>query len=146
MGDRRFPVAYKVVVNEKLTATELKARDLGGCDAVIIHSIIYPADGSRSEVIIGHDGRTDTDLSEDELFKSWAMLGHRLAQSTTLGIGRKALCEMVHEALRRVVAGKCNHPAVFVKPTVVDDDTEVMCWLCQKTGRSCDGGLASDLL
>lgn len=142
--DRRFPVAYNVLVDEKLTGAELKARNLGGCDAVIIHSIIYPADGSRSEVIIGHDGRTDTDLSDEEMFKSWAMLAHRLAQSTTLGDGRKMLAQFVHATLRKVIAGKCDHPPQTLRLVNVEPGDPASCWVCGTHGVvGADGHLSA---
>lgn len=105
---RRYPIAYKVETPKEhppRTPDELRDADLGGCDAIIIHSILFRADGSRSEAIVTKDGRTGDELPVDELFKSWAMLAHGLSQDKDLGEGRRLLAEMVHEILREIVTG-----------------------------------------
>lgn len=75
----------------------------GGCDAFIIHSIIYPENGSRSEKITAVDGRTGKKLDDEEIFKSWIGMARMLSLSETLQPGKKELCQIVWEEIRETV-------------------------------------------
>lgn len=74
------------------------------CNAATFMSLIFPPDGSYSWFLIPVDGRPEAkdkghELSDEEVFKAWAMLAHRLAESQTLGEGKKMLCAQVHEIM-----------------------------------------------
>jgi len=68
------------------------------CDAVLIASIVYPADGSQSITFVGIDGRGGT-LDDNEWFKVLAMLSSQLSQSTTLDASKREFCELVWSTL-----------------------------------------------
>lgn len=100
--DRKYKIGYRVVTGEK-TREELRAADLGGCDALIVHSIIFTDDGGLSYQLVTHDGRTDDDLGVDEVFKAWMFMAKRLADDPTLGEGRRALARLVFEEVRTAI-------------------------------------------
>ena len=95
----KYHTTYHVDAHtEGLTADEVP-KDSGACTAVIIGSLLYPPDGSYSAAFFTRDGRTDSELSDDELWKAWMMLAHRLAESGTLSEPKKALCRDVFEII-----------------------------------------------
>ena len=98
---RKYPVAYNILPGS-FTKEELLEKELGGCDAVIVHSIILPGDGSRSEVIgsCGSDGKP---LSDHELWKSWVSMAWSLHQSETLSGPKKTMCDMVFKTVQAAV-------------------------------------------
>lgn len=79
----------------------------GACDAILLASIIYPADGSLSVQFVSADGRTGKleDLADNEWFKIWGMLASRLARSQTLDANKKELADIVWQTICRAVAG-----------------------------------------
>jgi len=83
---------------------------VGGCDAVLFCSMIYPEDGSFSVYFIGVDGRKngkqmEDSLEDNEWFKVWSMLANRLAKSETLEPRKKALCDSAFEDIRFKIFG-----------------------------------------
>ncbi len=97
-----YPLKYRIELGE-FTKEHLKNNDYGGTDALILHSIIYPEDGSRSEVIASKDGRTGEDLDDSEVFKSWVGMAKGLSESNTLGDGRRLFCKFVFETVRSAI-------------------------------------------
>jgi hypothetical protein len=104
MPDHKYKLSYKVTEvvahPEGITAEqahELAKTGFGTCDAVLIASILYPADGSYSVYFIPRDGRTGKDLSDLEMFKVWIMLANRLANSQTLDDARKLLAHITFQ-------------------------------------------------
>ena len=93
-----FPVSYQILRGQ-FTKQQLAQLDRGGCDAVIIHSLIFPKDGSRSEMIMtmGPDGE---DLSAEEMFKSWVGLAHTLSQAPDLSPEKRSLADQVFQMVR----------------------------------------------
>lgn len=63
----------------------------GFSDAMLVTSLIYPADGSLSTFFHSLDGRTGQPLDDHEVFKFWLLLGRRLGESKTLDARRKGL-------------------------------------------------------
>jgi hypothetical protein len=94
---------------EGLTVEQVKARSakegVGAADAVIVFSLLYPADGSFSMQFYSVDGRTHDDLSDDAVFWVWAMTAFRLMRSPTLSEGKRALAMVTHEALQGAIQG-----------------------------------------
>ena len=77
---------------------EEQAGPLGGaCDAVLIHSIIFPDDGSYSHLAYGLDGRTGQALSSKEMWKAWVMLAKQLADRRDLDEDEHLLCKMTFQ-------------------------------------------------
>lgn len=103
---RRYPLSYALEVEDPpLTAEELLATDRGGCDAVLLASIVYPPDGSLSILIHALDGRTKVSMTDKEIFKCWALMAKRLAASKTLDDGRREFAALTWEAFIKGLAG-----------------------------------------
>ncbi len=98
---RRYKIAYKVETGS-FTKPQLEKANLGGCDGIIVHSIILPEDGSRSEMIFSM-ASGGGQLSDDELFKSWVSMAYQLSQSKELGEGRRRLCESAFTIVQEAV-------------------------------------------
>ena len=77
----------------------------GGSDAAVLLSIAY-ARGGFSLAIMSLDGRTGEQVDDGEIFKAWAILAHRLAESATLAPGQQELARAVHEYVRRIVTAQ----------------------------------------
>lgn len=116
-----YKLVYLLEPNtEGKTEKELNAdpRPIGACDAIIVHSILFQEDGSRSELIISMDGETGDELSDNELFKSWTMLTARLAESNTLQIGKKSFCKTVFNSIKETMLAtevECSHEDCICK-------------------------------
>lgn len=126
MSQHKYTLLYKLdprpegYTKEELEELNAKLPDdqkWSACDAGIFFSLLYPEDGSYSWLMLPVDGRPaakakDHELSDDEVFKCWTMLAHRLANSKTLGEGKKMLCAQVHEimvdAIRRGREGQVS--------------------------------------
>lgn len=76
---------------------ELKAEDKGGCDALVISSIIHRADGGRSQITYGCEGNSLQPISDIEMLKTWVGIAHQLSKSTTLLDSDKLLPQMVFD-------------------------------------------------
>lgn len=89
----------------RFTREDLEGDDkAGGCDAFVFVSMLYPEDGSYSQVVLSFDGRADgAELDDTDLFKVWSMLGAQLAGSESLSSNRRALCQSVLDAMRRAI-------------------------------------------
>lgn len=110
--ERRYAVKYSITPGS-FTKDELKKSDEGGCDGVIIHSILFPEDGSRDEMLAscGPDGKP---LSGTELFKSWVAMAYAITQCDDIpNEGRKqvarAVFEHVRDVMREISSKKKSH-------------------------------------
>lgn len=87
MADKNYFLTYKLERHiDGLTREEVPA-DMGACDAGVFLSMIYPEDGSFSMAVVSMDGRTGEPVSDNELFKVWTLIAHRLAESSELPDG-----------------------------------------------------------
>jgi hypothetical protein len=75
----------------------------GACDALILCSLIYPEDGSLSAAFVSTDGRTNKDLDVNEIFKAWSLLATELMDREDLQPGKRNLCMLVHETIKRAI-------------------------------------------
>lgn len=104
MNDHRYPLTYTITVHDPpLTADQVRAQNEGACDAVVIFSLIYPADGSFSSLLLSKDGRTGEELTDKELWKVWSMFARRLADSKTLDPARKAIAAIAFDDVREMI-------------------------------------------
>lgn len=99
-----YKVRYAVETGE-FTKESLEKDGCGGADAVIIHSILFPPDGSRSQKTfsISFD---ETPLSVHQLFVSWALWANAISQHPDLDENKKAICEQAFEAFRELLGNK----------------------------------------
>jgi hypothetical protein len=75
----------------------------GGCDALVLLSILFPEDGSYSMLPATKDGRTGNELSAKEMFKAWMLLGDHISQMSELDEGRKIIAETPIQMMRTVM-------------------------------------------
>ena len=115
----RYRVTYVVEHHTPgLTAVELEAKHndfLGAADAVVILSIMRSDEGNDSAyslLPISIDGGTGLEISDDELWKCWALLTERLAKSPTLSAAKRNFSAKVFVAIRKAVLCAANdgHP------------------------------------
>jgi len=99
--EKDYKIAYGITPGSFMKKDLIQA-GLGGCDSIIVHSIVYPADGSRSEVIIDFDGYGEP-LSADELFKSFGSLAQKLYLDDRLSTVKRAICENFFQLQRIAV-------------------------------------------
>lgn len=105
MSDRRYKISYDVDVKiGSFTKDELRASKRGGTDAFFFLSMLYPEDGSFSLAVASRDGATGEEATDDELFKCWTLIAHRLAESEELSPGKRAFAKAVFAEVRRIVA------------------------------------------
>jgi hypothetical protein len=104
-----YKVSYKIETNDPpITADQARERaeqGWGACDAVLMASILFPEDGSYSVLFASRDGRTDEELSENEMFKVWMMLANRLAQSDDLDSVKRAIAQTTWEIIVQSIFG-----------------------------------------
>lgn len=76
----KYRIKYDIKVDcGEFTRDEIKKEGVGGCDAFIFFSIIYPEDGSYSQTFYSSDGRNEgRALGSSELWKVWAMMTKNL--------------------------------------------------------------------
>ena len=104
MDGHRYPLTYEVkAIPGGATAEEARVAGLGAADAVVLTSIVRADDGGVSHLTLSLDGATGKPLPDDELFKAWALLAHRLVESPTLGLGKKMLCALVDKTVRDAI-------------------------------------------
>jgi hypothetical protein len=100
--ERIYPLSYKLEPGE-FTVEELEAADAGGCDAIIVHSIIFPINGSRSETIYSLDGKTKDELPPMELFKSWLLMAKSMAKDEKLPRAHQQFCQATFESFWELI-------------------------------------------
>src|SRR4051812_21388254 len=104
MDDRRYKLSYDVKHDTSgFTKEDLQREGRGGCDALIVHSIIRPADGSYSLASLSIDGDHGGEVTIDEVFKVWTMLASTLADCDALTPGKRTLCQHVITAVREAM-------------------------------------------
>lgn len=96
--EQKYHVTYDVTPHPEGIAHAEIPKGHGACDALLVASIIYPADGSLSIHYAGRDGRTGEELAPKEMWKAWLLLAGYLAKMPGLDSGRAAMCSTVFEA------------------------------------------------
>ncbi len=112
MSEKKYFLRYDIEAHPKgISKKAAKGDGAGWADALFLASIIYPPDGSLSMLFMSKDGRTGKELDDNEWFKVWALLAARLAQSKTLGPGKRGLCADVHEMMCEMVKERKHVPS-----------------------------------
>lgn len=98
---KRWPIRYRIDRGE-FTREELNKDDAGGCDALVLISIMGGRPGQwLSQMVMGFDGRlpaTDgrpAELDSTQLFKAWVMLTKRLGEMPDLHESKREFCQQV---------------------------------------------------
>jgi len=100
-----YPLTYKLEVhNPPLTRTQVtEDRNRGAGDAALLFSLVYPPDGSFKILMVSVDGRTGDELTDDEVFKVWAMAASRLGKSETLAPWKKEIAQTFFDTFAEIV-------------------------------------------
>jgi len=77
--------------------------NVGGTDAFLMFSCIYPTDNSLSVQHHSMDGRTGKEMESSEIFKLWLMIGKALSEKTELGEVRRNLSRIPMEMFREMM-------------------------------------------
>lgn len=85
--------------DKEYTKDDIENDQQGLCDAMVAISVVLPEDGSYSQLIMSADGRTKTEMTQDELFKVWLMLGMTLKKNKGLSGWKKQIVEFIGEAV-----------------------------------------------
>jgi hypothetical protein len=99
--EHRYKVIYRIEPRE--VSKEEVPEGYGACDAVIVHSLLRPPDGSLSHMVLSLDGRTGKELSADELFEAWIAMSHALAQMTDLSAAKRKVALIPFTIVRGVI-------------------------------------------
>lgn len=78
------------------------AGDKGLCDSLIGISIILPDDGGYSQCIFSYSGKESRELTQEEIFKAWLMLGLSLNNEGELKGWRKQTVKIVSDRVREI--------------------------------------------
>ena len=103
MSDKSYKVKYDFEFGD-FTKDEILETGSGGCDAVIVHSILYPEDGSYGHMLISKDGKTREPLSGNELWKAWLMMASTLSEDEDVPESKRELCKNVVDLVRARMA------------------------------------------
>jgi len=103
MADHTYRIRYSVKPGEFAKA-DIPAGD-GGCDAILVASIVRSSEGSVSYAFLSRDGETGSPLSVVEQFKAWSMLAHELAEDPELSERKRAIARDAFERVRAIVLG-----------------------------------------
>lgn len=104
MSEESYQIKY-TIQGGPFPKDEIVAEKAGGCDAVIIHNILYLEDGSRAEMMVSARGPDMTPLSAQELFQSWALMAKGLSEDDRLDVTRRELCAVVFDSYRDFLLG-----------------------------------------
>lgn len=97
MTDKIYSIAYTANMGA-FTKDELIKNEWGGCDNIIIHSIILPEDGSYSHLLMSRNEK-GTEMDSNAIWKAWVAMAHTLAGKEDLVAGKRDLCQQVFEAV-----------------------------------------------
>jgi hypothetical protein len=85
--ERKYPIAYRIE-NKPHSKAQLILDGLGGCDAIVVASIMRDVldqpEGRKSIAVLSLDGATGGDIPSTELFQVFARLAHTLAGESSL--------------------------------------------------------------
>lgn len=104
MSNNIYKIKYDFEIGD-FTKKELNETGSGGCDAVILHSILFDESGASSYCIIDKDGRTNKPLPSMEVFKAWVMMASELGDDEDLPEHERQFCRDVVESIRSVILG-----------------------------------------
>lgn len=104
MSDHKYKLKYKFEnICGEFTAEEIKAAEMGGTDALLVFSCIFPEDGSLSVSHFSFDGRKGgQEMTPREVFKLWMMLGRSLSENPGLSEACQELASFPVETYYRL--------------------------------------------
>jgi hypothetical protein len=105
MSEHKYKLKYEFKPEAgEFTADEIKEAGVGGTDAVLFFSCIYPEDGSLSIRHDSFDGRNGgKPMTSQEMFKMWMLIGKKLSQDPELGELRREIAGFPAESFFKVM-------------------------------------------
>lgn len=76
---------------------------MGGTDAVIIQSLVFPEDGTFSLATFTNDGRTGGPVEATDIFRAWIAQAAGLIDSGALPHWQEAICAEALDHVRRLM-------------------------------------------
>lgn len=104
-----YKLKYKIDYEPgDFTFEEIKKDKLnGGTDAIIVHSLIFPEDGSLSHNFYSVDGRNPGQpLGSIDTFKAWSMMAFALKDRDDLHEWQRAILNDVYEYMVYILRDK----------------------------------------
>ena len=104
MNEHKYRLKYTLKTEPgEFKESDPREKQEGLTDALVLFSILYPEDGSYSQMSISFDGRKVTDgktydVNDNDMFKLWILLGADLARSGKLGIAKHLFVKEVWQA------------------------------------------------
>lgn len=101
----KYKLKYKVDYERgEFTSEQIKAHpNNGGTDAIIVHSLIFPEDGSLSHNFYSIDGRTSDALGDTDTFKAWSMMAFALKDRSDLPAWQREIVTQVYDKIREAI-------------------------------------------
>lgn len=106
----RCPVAYTVQFSEEgFTKQDLKDRQMGGCNALIVISIMRdndkaePFEGGKSFQIASTDGRRGQEVPTAEYFQAMVHLANYVSEQPDVDPGMREVCWAIVDAHRAMI-------------------------------------------
>ncbi len=101
----KYKTKYNLISKAgEFTSEEIRKEGIGGCDAFIIFSLIFPEDGSYSQTFFSFDGRNEgKKLNPNDLWKVWAIMTKNLIdQKKDLNSGKFFIAETTFEMIKEL--------------------------------------------
>lgn len=107
MTEHKYSLRYLLEHEAKKHGFEKKdaSEAQGLCDAYLFISILRPKDGSYLEYSFSHDGETDKELTDRDLFKHFGLLTMKLSRSEELLAWQKFVVSATSELLMKIMQG-----------------------------------------
>lgn len=107
MSERTYAIRYDVH-NGEFKKAEVEAQGLGGCDQILICSILKAPEKWVSYLWISSDGRGQEMHAKDK-FKAWAMLARQLVDDSSLDPMSKEICRKSFEEVKQLIKGSVEN-------------------------------------
>lgn len=102
----KYAIKYELNADSKKEGYDKEEAENGKyglCDAFIFISIIQPEDGRYSIGLYSADGKEKRDLTHEEIFKAWLMLGISLYDNKELKGWRHEFVKFHAETIRMLM-------------------------------------------
>ena len=107
-GRLKYHLTYQLKAHPEGIEREEIPEGHGGCDAMVMVSIIRADDGALCLKVLSLDGTHAGQISGNELWQAWMVMAAKLAQAPEAELNpfSRLLCTSVLETARKFVAGQ----------------------------------------
>ncbi len=101
----KYKTRYKLEPEAgEFTAEEIREGGIGGCDALVLYSLIFPEDGSYSQTFFSFDGRTGGGpVNSNDLWKIWSLMTKNLIdRKDDLSVAKYSIAEGTWELIKEL--------------------------------------------